>query len=76
MIHWGRHQFSEVVKLPEEYTVLDLSKGQWIQPETIFSIGKYDELRPGMYNTDIFHGERCLHVGIDIGAPVLSLIHI
>ena len=70
MIHWGRHHFSEVVKLPEEYTVLDLSKGQWIQPETIFSIGKYDELRPGMYNTDIFHGERCLHVGIDIGAPV------
>ena len=70
MIHWERHRFSEVVRLPEEYTVLDLSKGQWIPPETIFSIGKYDELRPGMYNTDIFHGERFLHVGIDIGAPV------
>ena len=23
-----------------------------------------------MYNTEIFHGERFLHVGIDIGAPV------
>jgi len=70
MIHWERHRFSEVVILPEEYTVLDLSKGQWVPPETIFSIGKYDELRPGMYNTEIFHGERFLHVGIDIGAPI------
>ena len=70
MIHWERHRFSEVVILPEEYTVLDLSKGQWVPPETIFSIGKYDELRPGMYNTEIFHGERFLHVGIDIGAPM------
>ena len=70
MIHWERHRFSEVVILPEEYTVLDLSKGQWVPPETIFSIGKYDELRPGMYNTEIFHGERFLHIGIDIGAPI------
>ena len=70
MIHWERHRFSEVVILPEEYTVLDLSKGQWVPSETIFSIGKYDELRPGMYNTEIFHGERFLHVGIDIGAPI------
>jgi len=70
MIHWERHRFSEVVILPEEYTVLDLSAGQWVPPQTVFSIGKYDELRPGMYNTEIFHGERFLHVGIDIGAPV------
>ena len=70
MIHWERHRFSEVVILPEEYTVLDLSKGRWVPPKTIFSIGKYDELRPGMYNTEIFHGERFLHVGIDIGAPI------
>jgi len=70
MIHWESHGFSEVVKLPEKYTVLDLSAGQWIAPKTVFSIGKYDELRPGMYNTEIFHGERFLHVGIDIGAPV------
>jgi murein DD-endopeptidase MepM/ murein hydrolase activator NlpD len=69
MIHWERHRFSEVVELPEEYTVMDLSAGQWIPPKTVFSIGKYDELRPGVYNTDIFHGERFLHVGIDIGAP-------
>ncbi len=70
MIEWERHQFSEVVSIPELYTVLDLSNGKWDPPETVFSVGKYDELRPGMYNTEIFRGERFLHVGIDIGGPV------
>jgi murein DD-endopeptidase MepM/ murein hydrolase activator NlpD len=35
-----------------------------------YDIGKYDELRPGMYNTDLFKDNRFLHIGIDIGAPV------
>jgi len=52
------------------YTIMDLSKGEWQSPGTSYSIGKYDELRPGMYNTEIFRGERFLHVGIDIGGPV------
>ncbi len=59
-----------MVFLPKEYTVLDLSKGNWENPESEFSVGKYDELRPGMYNTEIFRGKRSLHVGIDIGGPV------
>ena len=70
MIDWSVHQFREVVGMPDEYTVLDLSEGQWDSPETLFCIGKYNELRPGMYNTEIFGGERFLHVGIDIGGPV------
>ncbi len=70
MIDWSVHQFREVVRIPDEYAVLDLSEGEWGAPETVFCIGKYDELRPGMYNSEIFGGERFLHVGIDIGGPV------
>ncbi len=70
MIDWSLHRYREVVTMPDDYTVLDLSGGQWTTPGTDFSIGKYDEIRPGMYNTEIFGGERSLHVGIDIGGPV------
>ena len=48
MIDWEKHKFNEVVNIVGEYTVLDLSKGHWVAPDTEFSVGKYDELRPGM----------------------------
>ena len=70
MIDWKAHHYRAVVRIPDEYTVLDLSEGHWDSPENDFSIGKYDELRPGIYNSEIFGGERFLHVGIDIGGPV------
>ncbi|MDP6985717.1 MAG: peptidoglycan DD-metalloendopeptidase family protein [Candidatus Thalassarchaeaceae archaeon] len=70
MVDWSAQRFEEVIRMPEKYSVLDLSDGNWSTPETVYSVGKYDELRPGLYNTEIFQGERFLHVGIDIGAPV------
>jgi len=70
MIDWSTQRFHSVVFLPDEYTVRDLSRGYWETPESEFSVGKYDELRPGMYNSEIFRGKRSLHVGIDIGGPV------
>ncbi len=70
MIDWDSHEFHPVVDMPEDYTILDLSEGTWTPPKTKYSVGKYDELRPGLYSTDLFSGERCLHIGIDIGAPV------
>ena len=70
MIDWGSNEFHSVVDMPEEYTILDLSRGVWSQPETTFSVGKYDEFRPNLYNTDLFGGERNMHIGIDIGGPV------
>ena len=70
MVDWGARRFEEVIRMPEEYSVLDLTGGNWRTPETVYSVGKYDELRPGLYTTEIFQGERFLHVGIDIGAPV------
>ena len=70
MINWAELHFEQVVKMPEEYDVLDLSEGEWESSKNDFAVGKYDELRPGMYNADIFEGKRLLHVGIDIGGPV------
>jgi murein DD-endopeptidase MepM/ murein hydrolase activator NlpD len=65
-------QFHPVVKLPSEYWVFDFTKGvksDWQCPLD-YQIGRYDEHRPGMYTSEIFSGERDLHVGLDIGAPV------
>ena len=70
MINWSSSQFHAVVNIPEDYEVLDLTKGYWIQPETEYSVGKYDEVRPNMYNTELFGGTRLIHMGIDIGGPV------
>ena len=70
MIDWNIGDFHPVVILPEKYTVLDLSGGLWIPSRTEFSIGKYNEVRPNMYNADIFAGVRNIHIGVDIGGPV------
>ncbi|MCB0422363.1 MAG: peptidoglycan DD-metalloendopeptidase family protein [Bdellovibrionales bacterium] len=75
-IDFSRYQFSYVVVLPEEYDVLDLSSPEGMkQPRTSpFCIGKYNEVRPLMYTHEMYadqqqEGERCIHMGIDIGAP-------
>jgi len=70
MVNWEAIDFLPVVKLPEDYVVLDLSSGDWDVPETDFCIGKYDELRPNMYITDLFGGDRNVHIGVDIGGPI------
>ena len=70
MIDWDSHEFHPVVDIPKDYTILDLSGGTWTPPKTKYSVGKYDELRPGLYSTELFSGNRFLHIGIDIGAPV------
>lgn len=62
--------FHPVVILPKDYTVLDLTRNSWNSPDNKFSIGKYNELRPNMYTTNIFGGNRNIHMGIDIGGPV------
>ena len=64
--------FHPIVKLPTQYWVFDFTKGvksDWQCPLD-YQIGRDDEHRPGMYTTEIFAGERDLHVGLDIGAPV------
>ena len=70
MLNWATGEYSPVVCLPVHYTILDLSEGFWRQPDTEFSICKYNEVRPNLYNTELFGGERNVHMGIDIGGPV------
>lgn len=64
--------FHEVVKMGDEYWVFDFSRGPQSDFDCPFdySVGRYDERRPGMYTTPLFGGERDLHMGIDLGAPV------
>ena len=67
---WESFEFSPVVDLPSEYTILDLSVNPWKPSKTEFSIGKYDEIRPNMYTTPIFAGIRNIHMGLDINGPI------
>ena len=64
--------FSEVMNLGDNYEVYDFTQGSydelcpWRRP----MVGKYDELRPGMYLGEQFTGDqRDLHIGIDLAGP-------
>ena len=77
-IHWKHHTFHPVVHLPKDYEVRDFTQGngEHQRPSTsTYDIGRYNEVRPGMYTTDLFQSKkneqaeqpRNIHVGIDIG---------
>tara|TARA_B100000902_G_C27298175_1_gene911277 strand:- start:377 stop:958 length:582 start_codon:yes stop_codon:yes gene_type:complete len=70
MADWSAHDFHPIVHLPGEYEVRDFTTGEYYPSKFEYDIGRYDELRPGMYSTDLFSDGRFLHIGIDIGAPV------
>ena len=70
MIEWQTGSYHPVVFLPDEYEVRDFTTGDYTPSEYEFDIGRYDELRPGMYSTELFSDGRFLHIGVDIGAPV------
>jgi peptidoglycan LD-endopeptidase LytH len=65
--------FHSVIRLPNQFEVLDLSGAIDIDPSIIYSVGKYNEERPLMYQKHLFLGDddvRFIHMGIDIGAPM------
>jgi len=70
MVNWQTELYHPVVNLPKDYEVRDFTTGKYEPSKFEFDIGRYDELRPGMYSTDLFSDDRFLHIGIDIGAPV------
>ena len=70
MIKWQTGRYHPVVDLPDRYEVRDFTGGNYTPSRFEYDIGRYDELRPGMYSTDLFSDGRFLHIGIDIGAPV------
>jgi len=63
--------FHPVIRLPDAFELYDFSEGY--DPERVLShpygVGKYDEVRPGMYLGEQFEGVRNIHMGIDIGCP-------
>src|SRR5687767_1359400 len=71
-IDFSRFRFHPVIDLPEKYEVFDFeSSGEpfWCATSP-YGIGRYNEKR-AIYTSELFRdGGRCVHVGIDIGAPV------
>ena len=54
-----------VIELGDDYWVHDFTRGYddgFICPYPN-SIGRYDEIRPGMYTQALFEGKRDLHMG-------------
>ena len=69
-IDFAKEHWHPTVDLPDEYEVRDFTTGDDSPSEFEFDIGRYDEIRPGMYNTELFTEDRCVHVGLDIGGPI------
>jgi murein DD-endopeptidase MepM/ murein hydrolase activator NlpD len=71
-INFKKFQFSPVIDLPANYEVYDFTQGY--DPsrsmKSEFGIGRFNEVRKNMYTTELFKGERNIHMGIDIAAPI------
>ena len=63
--------FEKIIDLPDNVYVHDFeSNNKFQETSNSFSIGKYNEKRPNMYEGDLFEKtNRFIHMGIDIGAP-------
>ncbi|MED5271727.1 MAG: peptidoglycan DD-metalloendopeptidase family protein [Candidatus Thermoplasmatota archaeon] len=68
------YNFHFIVDLPKQYYIHDFTKGNDKSPLK-YSVGRYDENRKGLYESELFSGIRTLHVGIDIGGPVNTPVH-
>jgi murein DD-endopeptidase MepM/ murein hydrolase activator NlpD len=71
-IDFTRHNFASVIHLPADYEVYDFTQGYDANRprRSLYGIGRYNEIRQGMYTAELFAGVRNIHMGIDIAAPV------
>jgi len=69
--------FAPVIRLPEGYEVYDFTRGYDPGRELAspYGVGRYDEKRRGVYTTELFAGQRDIHMGIDLAAPVGEAVH-
>ncbi len=77
-LRWSEGRYHPAVVLPTGYEVYDFTEGY--DPGRVLAVpwgvGRYDERRRGMYNTELFReGARDLHVGVDLGGPVGVAVH-
>jgi murein DD-endopeptidase MepM/ murein hydrolase activator NlpD len=76
VINFDSFQFAEVVRLPSDYCVLDMTQGPMqLTAGQRYAIGKYNEHRPDIYNVGHYKSVRDHHIGIDIFAPDNTEIH-
>ncbi len=77
-IDFSKFNFSQVVELPEDYEIADLSSGYDIEKlqNTKAAVGGYNEKRNNMYISPIYKNGRNVHMGVDFwmpaGTPVYS----
>lgn len=67
-------KFHPVIVLPSELEVLDMT-GAVQSSHGAWTVGRYDEVRADVYTQPLFAGGRCVHMGIDIGAPPGVAVH-
>lgn len=78
---FSKFKFHPVVVLPQGYEVYDFTQGYdpGRERKSMFGVGRYDEKRAGMYETDLFDPKsadrRDVHVGVDLAAPVGTPVH-
>jgi murein DD-endopeptidase MepM/ murein hydrolase activator NlpD len=72
MIDFSRYPFHSVIDLPDNFEVFDFTQGYDAERvrKIPFGVGKFNEVRKNMYTTELFAGNRNIHMGIDIAAPV------
>lgn len=79
MIHFQKYsaQFHPVIALPVNYEIYDFTHGYNAERKTEYEygIGRYNEKRAGMYTSPLFQGERNIHMGIDIAAPINTAVY-
>lgn len=70
------YTFNSVIDLPKNTPILDLKNGNDYQKfKEPYSIGKYNEKRYDLYKGDLFEkNSRFIHMGIDIGAPIGTIV--
>ena len=73
---FSRYKFANIIDLPKDIYIHDFSaQNNFQNVKSLFSIGKYNEKRPNMYEGELFEKtNRFIHMGIDIGAPVGTAI--
>lgn len=68
--------FHPVIRLPATYDVYDFTAGyDPSRARSAYGVGRYDEVRVGMYDAPLFGGARNVHMGVDIAAPVGEPVH-